>query len=262
MLLNYRSSYPTAMFKEIATLPFAPGGTNREVLELTACPAKLCGHYLKARNFQVTNFDISNFLQVSRARMETYTVPDVESIAVPEIFKQLPKKSLDAVCFFHTFHMLDTSAMLEELHRILRCPGFLIAAWNDRDLSHPFNQELEDILEAYNPLYSRYLRQRNPTLWNSVFTEGDLFKVHKYSAYENYLRVEHADHLVELVSGMTFMNHALPPSSARQASFSQAVHGLVRRHFGHHQAFMLPLETRLYILQRGCEEQLYGSCDC
>jgi SAM-dependent methyltransferase len=80
----------------------------------------------------VTSFDISSFLQISRARMETYTVPDVESRAVPDLFAQVPKKSLDAVCFFHTFHMLDTSSMLSELHRILRCPGFLISAWNDR----------------------------------------------------------------------------------------------------------------------------------
>ena len=41
---------------------------------------------------------------------------------------------------------------------------------------------------------------------------GDLFKVHKYTAYENYLRVEHADHLVELLSAMSFMNQVSCPS--------------------------------------------------
>lgn len=260
MLLNYRSSYPKAMFSEISSLPFT--SKNRELLELTACRTKLCGRHMDSGNFQVTNIDISSFLQFSKARSATYTVPDMEGDAVPEVLQQLPDKAVDAVCFFHNFHMLDTSAMLSEAHRILRCPGFLIAAWNDRDLSHPVNQDLEDLLEAFNPLYSRFLRQREPSLWNDVLTEGDLFRVHKYAAFENQLKLEDAEHLVDLMSGMTFMKDALANSEARQASFRQAVHAIVRRHIGSQQPFTLPLVTRLYILQRGCEQQLHGSCDC
>jgi hypothetical protein len=55
---------------------------------------------------------------------------------------------------------------------------------------------------------------------------------------------------------------ALPAGSARKASFSRAVHSMVRRHFGNQQPFMLPLISRLYTLQRGCEQTLHGSCDC
>jgi SAM-dependent methyltransferase len=293
-LLNYRSAYPSAMFKDIAALPFAK--TDKELLELTACPTKLCGHHLKSRSaittcdhvfllrhcnrlpdrtsshpparrdFAVTSFDISSFLQISRARMATYTVPDMESRAVPEIFAQLPKKSLDAVCFFHTFHMLDTSSMLEELHRILRCPGFLISAWNDRCKPRPLLLSLAAASHRrasqgpFPPLQPRtggYSGSLQPAVqplpspagpsavdqrpgrrcvccWPTVMltgdchqastgsyrlalAAGDMFKVHKYTAYENYLRLEHADHLVELLSSMSFMNQVRPPARSRAA---------------------------------------------
>jgi SAM-dependent methyltransferase len=61
----------------------------------------------------------------------------------------LPDDSADAVTVAQAFHWFDGPAALAEIDRVLRPGGRLALVWNVRDLEHPTQRAVEDLLAPY-----------------------------------------------------------------------------------------------------------------
>lgn len=156
--------------------------------------------------------------------------------------------SADLVTFFHGLHLVDTAAGLREAWRILRPGGRLVAAWNDRCLSSPFIQELEDVMEKHVTTYNRYQKQREVEEWGERLQEGGLFRLVEYSVHANPIPMHSASALLDVLDCMSFIRAALKRGEARKR-FNNDVRSLLERRFGRHQ-FTLPLETKMYVLEK------------
>jgi len=159
--------------------------------------------------------------------------------------------SADLVTFFHGLHLVDTSAALKEAWRMLKPGGKLIAAWNDRDLSSPFMKELEEIMEMHISNYNRYQKQRAVDVWSEKLTEGDLFRLIEYAVHPNPIAMRSPLSLLDVLDCLSFVRANL--KGPNRKSFNNDVRALLERRFDHH-GFELPLETKIYVLEKVSEE--------
>jgi SAM-dependent methyltransferase len=194
------------------------------------------------------------FAQAHDAHIELMTAKVEHSL--------LSDGSADLVTFFHGLHLVDTAAGLREAWRILRPGGRLVAAWNDRSLSSPFIQELEDVMEKHVTTYNRYQKQREVEEWGERLQEGGLFRLIEYSVHANPIPMHSASALLDVLDCMSFIRAALKRGEARKR-FNNDVRCLLERRFGRHQ-FSLPLETKMYVLEKvvhsdNLEESLAGA---
>lgn len=252
-LVEYRASYPEVVWSTVSeatrrsdrALPVAIDigvGTGRGAVELARRGYRVVGveatPSLLARTHQTAALS-GVALNLISARMEQ---------------ELLPPGCADLVSVMHGLHLVDTGPALREAHRLLREKGVLVAAWNDRDLSSPFNQELEDLLEAYNPDYNRHSKQRSPDHWGPTLTQDGLFRLEGYSVHANPLPLKSAAPLLDIVDCQSCVRRARHSSAARR-ELHRAVVDLAHRHHGH-GSFVLPLETKLYLLRRNDIEGL------
>lgn len=93
----------------------------------------------------------------------------------------------DLVVALQSFHWFDRDAALAEFRRLLAPSagpgqrpggGLVVIAWNDRDLSVPWMQEYEDIIERHNPSYHRSLKQAEAVVdCGRALTASGLFEI-------------------------------------------------------------------------------------
>ncbi|KAL4519704.1 hypothetical protein Ndes2526B_g01723 [Nannochloris sp. 'desiccata'] len=160
--------------------------------------------------------------------------------------------SADLVTFFHGLHLVDTSAALQEAWRMLKPGAKLIAAWNDRDLSSLFMRELEDIMEQHILNYNRFQKQRAVDIWSERLTEGHLFRLIEYAVHPNPIKMRSPSSLLDVLDCMSFVRANL--KGPNRKSFNNDVRALLERRFDHH-SFDLPLETKIYVLEKVSEEE-------
>jgi SAM-dependent methyltransferase len=160
--------------------------------------------------------------------------------------------SADLVTFFHGLHLVDTSAALQEAWRMLKPGAKLIAAWNDRDLSSPFMKELEDIMELHISNYNRHQKQRAVDIWSERLTEGALFRLIEYAVHPNPIKMHSPTSLLDILDCLSFVRANL--QGPNRKSFNKDVRTLLERRFDHH-SFDLPLETKIYVLEKVSEEE-------
>ena len=75
----------------------------------------------------------------------------------------LPANSVYAVFFGSSFNVVDQSAALSEVCRILVPKGWFACMWNHRDLGDPIQQRIECIIKSSIPTYSYGSRREDPT---------------------------------------------------------------------------------------------------
>jgi SAM-dependent methyltransferase len=160
--------------------------------------------------------------------------------------------SADLVTFFHGLHLVDTNAALKEAWRMLKPGGKLIAAWNDRDLSSSFIKELEDVMEKHVLNYNRFQKQRAVDLWSEKLTEGNLFRLIEYAVYPNPVKMNSPSSLLDVLDCMSFVRANLRGPGRKM--FNNDVRAVLERRFDHH-SFDLPLETKMYVLEKVSEEE-------
>ena len=79
--------------------------------------------------------------------------------------------TVDLCVSLQAFHWFDAENALREFRRVLDPErGVLLLAWNDRDTTVPWIQEMEALLEECNPLYNRRLKQTE-----HVTSDGKIF---------------------------------------------------------------------------------------
>jgi ubiquinone/menaquinone biosynthesis C-methylase UbiE len=85
-----------------------------------------------------------------RAQLET-AVPDAGVLSGSAEELPLAEGSVDAVVAASAFHWFDPGRALPEIHRVLKPGGALATLGNGRDLSDPFQQEIQSIVGQYLP---------------------------------------------------------------------------------------------------------------
>lgn len=78
-----------------------------------------------------------------------------------------------------------------------------------RDLGSEFIDELEALLEAHVPFYSRALAQHAPQQWAPALRRGGLFKLVEYSSLANPLLLEGQGTLRDILNSQGWVRGAL-----------------------------------------------------
>ena len=175
--------------------------------------------------------------------------------------------SIDLCVSLQAFHWFDAEPALREFRRVLNPDsGVLLLAWNDRDTTVPWIQDLETLLEEFNPLYNRQLKQtehvtKEGTIFWPLFVPADgeqaLAGEWGHGSEQEQRKVpclEYAnptpgmtiDGLVAQLRTMSYVRNAL--SDTQLAQFEGRLCELVGDHHGD-QAFVMPWTTKAYLLQ-------------
>lgn len=247
VLSQLRSHYPPEVWQDITRLypdrknahpmcvDIAVGAEGRGGVELARRGFHVIGveadPQLLARTFQ--------FAQAHNAHIELMTAKVEHSL--------LQDSTADLVTFLHGLHLVDTHAALKEAWRLLKPHGRLIAAWNDRELSSSFSRELEDIMEKHVTTYNRFQKQRGVEEWGERLQEGGLFRLVEYAVHPNPIPMPSASALLDVLDCMSFIRGSLRGEARKR--FNNDVRGLLERRYGR-RAFILPLETKFYILEK------------
>lgn len=75
----------------------------------------------------------------------------------------LPANAFYAVFFGSSFNVVNQSATLAEVKRILLPHGWFACMWNHRHLDDPVQQRIESIIKSFIPTYSYGSRREDPT---------------------------------------------------------------------------------------------------
>jgi SAM-dependent methyltransferase len=84
-------------------------------------------------------------------------VPGAEVLAGSAEELPLAEGSADAVVAASAFHWFDAERALEEIHRVLVSGGILATVANGRDLSDPFQRDVQAIIGRYLPTVDEIL---------------------------------------------------------------------------------------------------------
>jgi SAM-dependent methyltransferase len=118
----------------------------------------------------------------------------------------LPDRSVDFVVAGQAFHWFDRDAAGLEFRRILRPPGWVVLAWNERLVEGPFLEGYEAVLESYSADYKQVDHRRmDEGVMDRFFGAGRW----KQAAFPNE---QHFD-LEGLLGRMHSSSYAPPPGS-------------------------------------------------
>jgi ubiquinone/menaquinone biosynthesis C-methylase UbiE len=67
----------------------------------------------------------------------------------------LDDASVDFITAGQSFHWFQPEAAKAEFHRVLKANGWIVVAWNDRELDSPFATAYEDLLVKYGTDYKK-----------------------------------------------------------------------------------------------------------
>eukprot|EP00043_Microstomoeca_roanoka_P028998 m.20446 g.20446 ORF g.20446 m.20446 type:complete len:328 (+) comp8889_c0_seq1:197-1180(+) len=180
----------------------------------------------------------------------------------------LPDSSIDLALCLQAWHWVDNTKGLAEIVRVLRPGGIFAVAWNDRDLSVPWVIEFEDLIERYNPHYERHERQCDK--YGQPLSSHPQLRLLSQENHPHGLALDSPQRLVDLTHTFSYVRNAL--TDDRLKEFSAECLALAQRaaalpsnpllstyqHQPDPQAssgppFVLPLQTRLYLLQRAAD---------
>lgn len=243
---RYRSDFPATVWGTIRKL--FPSAVLPDAVDI-GCVSGHGAVELAKRGFRVTGVESDVHLLARARQAASIEGVEVNLVGAAHAKNMLGPGCADLVTVMHGFHLLDHKAALNEIYRLLKADGWLVAAWNDRDLSHEFVQELEDLLESYNPTYSRYSRQHDPDVWLQLLGQGGRYKLHSFEVHPNPMPMQSSASITDLIGSMSFMRPILSASSSARKSFHQDVRALVAAHFGS-EPFYLPLESKVYLVKR------------
>ena len=225
MLVQFRSHFPNSMWKTIADLVQNghTGDINHSYTSQIHCVDIVVGsegragvELAKCANFAVTSIeaDIS-----SMNRTFSYAAKrDAQIELVPASVEEsvIENDSADVVTIFHGLHLLNIPEALKEMHRILKPNKYLVVAWNDRDLSSPLVQDLEERLEKNILNYNRYQKQHDVDEWSYTLEEGGLFKMVGYFVKPNPMTLPSTNAFLDLIDSMSFVRSHVHGSARKR----------------------------------------------
>jgi SAM-dependent methyltransferase len=161
------------------------------------------------------------------------TVLDATAQAIP-----LPDGFVDAVTAAQSFHWFATERVLTELHRVLRPDGGLGLVWNRRDLHHPLQLALEDVIGRYRGGTPAHENDR----WMDAIRATSRFSPigERQFAYEQKLD---RGRLVDRVLSISFIAALDQPERDKVAREVESKAGATTE-------FELPYRTEVYLFRR------------
>jgi ubiquinone/menaquinone biosynthesis C-methylase UbiE len=106
----------------------------------------------------------------------------------------------DAVTVAQAFHWFDGAAALAEIHRILQPAGRLGLVWNVRDLDHPTQRAVDELLAPYRGCTPSHRTGR----WRDAIERTSLFRAAGTRHFPNVETLD-ADGLVDRVASTSFI---------------------------------------------------------
>ena len=245
----------TAPLPSLGTALDVAAGTGRGAFELAR---RGCWDSIVA-----VDLDKDMLAQARRGARE-HGLPELSTMhAAAEDLREVADGSVNLLVCLQAFHWFVSADALAEFRRVLTPEsGRLIIAWNDRDLSVPWVCELEELIEAANPRYNRWLKQAS-----HVVEHGNIFPPAGFAAtaemdgttgtgacragvrlnsYANASGGCTADALVELMNTMSYVRNAL--DEPQRAKFQARLREMVEAHHGD-KPFELPWVTNAYFLR-------------
>mmetsp|Transcript_7059 Transcript_7059/g.10711 ORF Transcript_7059/g.10711 Transcript_7059/m.10711 type:complete len:294 (+) Transcript_7059:80-961(+) len=249
---THRPFYPKIMWDDIMndlhdhddkTAVDMAGGTGRGALELARR-----GFF---RSVLAVDLDANMLARISHAahREDLTNLNTIQSAAEET---PLPSHSVDLIVCLQAFHWFDTIRALEEFHRLLKKPnGVAVVAWNDRNLEVDWIQELESIIERYNPAYDRKMKIAEHVVQDgALFEQSGQLKVDSVKRYANPVKNMTNRAMLDLLWTYSYVRNASFGSDAETAKqFNKEIEELLIRHHGEDSAFDLELICKCYILK-------------
>jgi len=138
-----------------------------------------------------------------RARLRE-AVPEADALDGTAEELPLADGAADAVTVAQAFHWFDHDRALPELHRVLRAGGALVLVWNMRDVEHPLQRGLEDLLA---PL--RRIADAGSVDWRGALARSGLFGEPEEASFRHEQRLT-VDGLCERVASTSFVATMAP----------------------------------------------------
>lgn len=126
---------------------------------------------LAVRGLQVTAVEPNDAMRVNGSR-RTAHLPNVRWYDGTGENTGQPSSSFDLVTFGSSFNVCDRPAALRETARLLASGGWFACMWNHRDLSDPFQAQIENTIKEMVPDYQYGTRREDQT---EVIEQSGLF---------------------------------------------------------------------------------------
>lgn len=245
----FQSQYPDTIWKFITSLFQNGSGPLSEpphCVDIAVCSPGLAGVELARRGFRVTGIEADAKILKKTFDFAISKSAPIELVPATVEKAIIADQSADLVSIFCGLDRLNLPEALEECWRILKPNGYMIAVWNDRDLSSPMVKELENILERHMHTYNRFQNQHLLEDWCIKLEETNNFKVIGYLVEENPVRIPSSAAFLDTIDLSAEVRGLRGEAKKR---FHADVSELFKSRFGQ-SGFLWPMETKLYILKR------------
>jgi SAM-dependent methyltransferase len=138
------------------------------------------------------------------------TSPEADARAGTAERTGIPASSADAVTVAQAFHWFDGPKALTEIHRVLRAAGRLALVWNIRDLDHPTQRAVDDLLAPHRGDTPSHRRGH----WRRALDASDLFEPAAKRRFPNVQTLD-AESLVSRVASTSFIADLPEPERRR-----------------------------------------------
>jgi SAM-dependent methyltransferase len=227
-----RPGYPDAAVAWLAETLGLPDDAT--VVDLAAGTGKLTRSLVATGARVIAVEPVSQMLEILERR-----VPEAELREGTAEATGLASDCADAVAVAQAFHWFDGPAALAEIDRLLRPQGRLALLWNVRDLDHPTQRAVEDLLAPRRGSTPSHRSGR----WRESLERTTLFRPLAARNFPN-LEVLDAEGLVSRVESTSFIAR-LP--SAERADVREQV---LRLAFRLPERFPFPYTTEVEIFER------------
>ena len=227
-----RPGYPDpAIARVVSALSLAPG---RLVVDLAAGTGKLTRSLLAAGARVVAVEPLAEMREILAVKAAGAEIVDGRAEALP-----LDDASVDAVAVGQAFHWFDPERAVSELARVLRPGGAVALVWNVRDLGHPLQSRLQELIAPYR----RRAPSEHEQPWRAVFAASSAFGPEERSSFP-WVQSYTVDELADRFGSVSFI--AALDEGERSALLDR-VRALAS---GLEEPFDFPYHTDVYVYPR------------
>lgn len=253
---RYRPDYPQAMWDDVVT--YFKDQEKVTAIDIASGTGRGAIKLMGLNYVTIANDADSKMLEVTKAHAKRMEYKDFSTCVAPaeDLGPKVKDSIIDLIVCLQAFHWFDAEKALAEFYRIVNKErGIALVAWNDRDLTDPFLNELEGLFEKYNPKYNRYLKIAEKLTSNGeIFTMGNKFDLLHVRMYENPVKEMSIQDTIELCWTFSYVKNAIGSrNSEKGKSFNRDLTQLCEKYYKKMndatQMYTFKWVCKLYILK-------------